>query len=414
VTAADIDLRRYLRPGDTVLVGQGTAEPRSLVEALIDQRHELAPLRVFVGASFTGLFEPAHSDAIGFVSYGGVGRTATLTKAGVVDILPIHIGSLPSLITDRRLRVDAVLVQLSSSDRDGRHSLGLVSDYLPAAMAHARVRLAEINPHVPFTFGDTTVPAATLDAVVDDDRPLLHVSRRPASTDDETIGALVASIIPDGATIQFGVGGTPDAVLASLHGKHDLGVHSGLISDAVVDLIEAGVVTNRRKEIDAGRTVTGALFGTDRLYAWADRNDSLSMRSSSYTHDPRVLASFGSFHAINSALEVDLTGQVNGESAAGAYIGTVGGQGAFARAAITSESGRSIIALSSTTPDRTISRIVPHLSGCTTSVARSDADLIVTEHGIADLRGMSLRERSSRLVGIAHPDHRDALRAGVS
>jgi acetyl-CoA hydrolase len=411
--AAEIDLRRYLRPGDTVVVGQGTAEPRSLVEALIEQRHSLAPLRVLVGASFTGLFQPSHADALEFVSWGAVGRTAALARAGVLDILPVHIGSMPSLIAARRVRVDAVLLQLSTSDDRGSHSLGLVSDYLQAAIAASRVTIAEVNPHVPFTLGETIVPSAALSATVDDDRPPLHVDRRPPSPDDETIGALVASIIPDGATIQFGVGGTPDAVIAQLHGKHDLGVHSGLISDATVDLIEAGVVTNRRKEIDAGLTVTGALFGTDRLYSWADRNPSLSMRSLAYTHDPRVLAALGSLHAINSAVEVDLTGQINGESAAGTYVGTIGGQGAFARAAITSESGRSIVALPSTTHDHSISRIVPRFADGITSVPRSDADLVVTEHGIADLRGVSLRERAARLVGIAHPTHRAALIASV-
>jgi acetyl-CoA hydrolase len=369
---------------------------------------------VFVGASFTGLFEPAHADALEFVSWGAVGRTASLTKAGVIDILPIHIGSIPSLIASGRLRVDAVLVQLSSSDAEGRHSLGIVADYLQIAMARARVTIAEVNPHVPFTFGDTMVPAATLTAVVHDDRPALHVERRPPSEADDTIAGLVASVVPDGATIQFGVGGTPDAVLARLHDKHDLGVHSGLISDAVVDLVEGGVVTNLRKEIDTGRTVTGALFGTERLYEWADRNPSLSMQALSYTHEPRVLASFGSLYAINSAVEVDLTGQINGESAAGVYVGTVGGQGAFARAAITSAAGRSIVALPSTARDGSISRIVPRLTDGITSVARSDADLIVTEHGIADLRGASLRERAARLLDIADPAHRDALRAAMS
>jgi acyl-CoA hydrolase len=409
--SADIDLRRYIRPGDTVLVGQATSEPRSLVEALIEQRHALAPLRVFVGASFTGLFQPQHTDAFEFVGLGGVGRTSALTKAGVLAVLPVHIGSVPSLIRDGRLHVDVVLVQVSPSDEAGRHSLGLVADYQQAAIAGARCTIAEINDRVPFTYGDTIVSTAQLAAVVRDDRPLVCVERRAALPEDELIAELIADVVPDRATIQIGVGGTPDAVLARLSGKHDLGVHSGLISDAVVDLIETGVVTNRYKEIDTGTTVTGALFGTDRLYAWADRNQGLSMQSLSYTHDARVLGSLGSFYAINSAIEVDLTGQINGESAAGQYVGTVGGQGAFARAAMTSTSGRSIVALPSTARDGTRSRIVRRLSEGIASSSRADADLIVTEHGIADLRGATLAERTARLLAIADPRHRDELRA---
>ena len=408
--AEHIDLRRFLRPGDTVLIGQGTAEPRSLVEALIAQRYELAPLRVFVGASFTGLFEPAHADALDFAGFGGVGRTSTLPRAGVMSILPVHIGSLPSLILDGRLRVDAVFAQVSEPNGDGQHSLGLVADYLQAAMARARVTLAEVNSRVPFTFGDTLVPAANLAATVRDDRPLITAERRAALPEDDVIGRLVASIIPDGATLQFGIGGTPDAVLSHLHGRRDLGVHSGLISDALLDLIESGAVTNARKEIDAGTTVTGALFGTDRLYRWADRNPKLAMRSLSYTHSPRVLAALGSLYAINSAVEVDLTGQINGELAAGQYVGTVGGQGAFARAAISSEAGRSIVALPSTARGGASSRIVRRLTDGVTSTPRADADLIVTEHGIADLRGANLHERAERLIAIADPRHQPELR----
>ncbi|MEO5902223.1 MAG: acetyl-CoA hydrolase/transferase C-terminal domain-containing protein [Ilumatobacteraceae bacterium] len=410
--SADIDLGRYLRSGDTVVIGQGTAEPRSLVEALIEQRHAVAPLRLFVGGSFTGLLQLEHTDAFEYAGFGGVGRTATLTKAGVVDILPVHFGSLPRLMVEGRVRVDAVLVQVSTANAAGEHSLGLVVDYLPAAMSVARTVLAEVNPHVPFTFGDTIVAADRFAAVVHDGRPLIHVERRAPLPEDEVIGDLVAAWIPDGATIQFGIGGTPDAVLARLHDRNDLGVHSGLISDAVVGLIDAGVVTNRRKEIDAGVTVAGALFGSERLYAWAAENPALAVRALSYTHDAGVLASFGALFAINSAIEVDLTGQINGEIAAGQYLGLVGGQGAFARAAINSRSGRSIVALPSTARHGATSRIVTRLSGGITSVSRADADLVVTEHGVADLRGATLRERTQRLLAIADPRHRDALRAG--
>ena len=205
------------------------------------------------------------------------------------------------------------------------------------------------------------MPAGRLALVVHDDRPLLPVERQPPSREDEAIATHVAALVPDGATIQFGVGRTPDAVLRKLVDKRDLGVHSGLISDAFVDLIELGVVTNRQKPIDRSVTVTGALFGTDRLYRWADRNPDLAMRGVSYTHDPRVLAAFDHFYAINSALEVDLTGQINAETVAGRHLGTIGGQGAFARAALTSTGGRSIIALAAAAHGGETTRIVANL-----------------------------------------------------
>ena len=413
MTAADLDLGRHIRPGDTVLIGQSTGEPRALVEALVAQRHALAPLTVFVGSSYTGLLQPEHADAIRFVGFGSVGRTGALVRAGVVDMHPIHFGAIPGLLTSRRIPVDVVLAQLSPAGADGVHSLGLVADYVAPAISIARTVLAEVNPLVPFTFGDTAVPAARLDAVVEDDRPLIEVERRAPLPEDERIGELIAELLPNGATIQFGIGGTPDAVLGGLRGHRELGVHSGILSDAFVELVEAGVVTNARKEIDTGVSVTGALLGTERLYGWARDNRALSMRTSAYTHDGSVLSRLASLHAINSAVEVDLTGQINGESAAGRYVGLVGGQPAFARAALMSPAGRSIVAMPATAQGGAVSRIVARLADGVVSTARADADLVVTEHGVADLRGATLRQRADRLIAIADPRHREALEAAA-
>ncbi len=276
--------------------------------------------------------------------------------------------------------------QVGPADVDGIHSLGLLCDYLPAAIEVARCVIAEVNPRVPRTSGDTAVPASRLAATVPDDRPLIAVDRRAPLPEDEAIAAHVAGVIPDGATIQIGVGGTPEAVLARLTDRRDLGIHSGLMSDALVDLIEAGAVTNARKEIDPGVSVAGSLLGSDRLYAWADGNPSLVMRSLDHTHALGNLLALRSLHAINSAIEVDLTGQIGAEVAAGRYVGAIGGQGGFARAAAMAPAGRSIVALPSTARNGTISRIVARLGGPVTT-PRADADLVVTEHGVADLRG---------------------------
>ena len=291
-----------------------------------------------------------------------MGSTAALTRAGVVDVLPIHLGTVAQLIETGRLPVDVALVQLSAADGDGRHSLGLTADYIREAVTAARVTLAEVNPRVPWTFGET-VDASELAAVVEDDRPLIELDQREITDDDRAIAAHVAAMIPDGATLQVGVGGTPDAVLAALRDHRDIGVHSGLASDAMVDLVEAGVITNARKEIDPGITTAGVLFGTERVFRWADGNRALQLRSVSYTHGIGVLSRFGSFFGVNSAIEIDLTGQINAEMVGGRHIGLVGGQGAYARAGISSAGGRSIIALPSTARGGEISRIVAQAGG---------------------------------------------------
>jgi acetyl-CoA hydrolase len=219
----------------------------------------------------------------------------------------------------------------------------------------------------------------------------------------------VASLVPDRATVQLGVGTLPVAVARALGGHRDLGVHSGVVSDVLVDLVEQGVVTNAYKGRDAGRTVTGGLFGTQRLRDFAQQSGSIDMRSVEYTHHIGVTASLAQFHSINSAIEVDLSGQANAEVAADRYLGAVGGQVDFVRGGSASVGGRSIIALPSTTPDGRHSRIVATLQGHPVTTARSDVDVIVTEYGVAHLRGCSLRERARRLLAIAHPDHREAL-----
>lgn len=406
-----IDLRNYVRPGDTIIVGQGPAEPRSLVEALIEQRHSLGGrVRVYIGATYTGLFKPEHADVLDFVSIGVVGRASVLADAGVLTIIPAHFGTLPMLMRERRLRPDVVFAQVSPPTADGVHSLGLTTDYLIHAVEDAGVVLAEVNPNVPFTLGDTMVPASRIAASTVDERPPVDVDRRTPSAQEDAIGRLVASVVPDGATIQFGIGTLPDAILSHLGDKNDLGVHSGLISDAVMELTERGVVTNARKEIDRGVTVTGSLYGSAALHRWAERNPNVSSRSVLYTHNATVLGQLGSLHSINSAVEIDLTGQISAEVVGGRHVGLVGGQGSFARAAVFAQGGRSILALPSESKNG-VSRIVARFSDGIVSSGRSDADLIVTEHGIADLRGASLAERVERLIAIAAPHHRPLLRS---
>ncbi len=226
---------------------------------------------------------------------------------------------------------------------------------------------------------------------------------------EDRIARHVANYIEDGTTIQIGVGGIPDAVLAIIGDRRDLGFHSGLINDRVADLMEAGVVTNARKPIDTGITAAALLVGTDRLYRYAHRNRAIHLYTYMHTHRAEILSQLGKFVAINSAIEVDLTGQVNAEVASGEYIGGTGGQGDFVRGAQMASAGRSIIALPATARDDTISRIVPHLTDGIVTTPRSDADLIVTEFGAADLRGQTLAERARRMAAISHPRFRTSL-----
>jgi acetyl-CoA hydrolase len=403
-----IDLRGLIRPGDTVLVAHGSSEPRALVEALIEQRHALGGITVMLGISYTGLFRPEHADAIRFVGLGGAGEAAQLTRAGVLDQLPVHLGAIPMLMATRRLKVDVALVSVAPP-RDGRFSLGLAADYARAAIDVARVTVAEINPHMPFTRGDTQLPVDRVAATVDDERPLITVERRDPTPVDAAIAAHVASLIPDGATLQVGIGATPDAVLGLLRSRRALGIHSGLVTDALLDLVESGAVTNEDKEIDRGITLTGSLIGTDRLYRWADGAADLRVMGVGYTHDASVLASLRSLHCINSAIEVDLTGQVNAEMIGGAVIGLVGGHGAFTRAGSSGPGCRSIVAVQSTARNGAVSRIVERLPDGVVTSPRADADVVVTEHGIADLRGLTVSERRRAMISIADPRHREPL-----
>lgn len=406
--AADIELSRWVRSGDTIAWGQAGAEPRSLVAALIAQRHRLGRLQLLLGIGQHGLLQPAHADAFDFLSYCGSGSNRLLAEAGLLDILPGHYGHWPALMRSGRLRVDVLMLQVSPPDAQGRYSYGLAHDYLPAARAAARVVIGEVNAQVPWTCGQSHLRAEDFDALVDASYPPtaagLHHRATPAS--EQAIAAHVAALIDDGATLQVGLGSVPEAILAALRTHRDLGLHSGAACDSVVDLAECGALTNARKSIDRGIGVAGLLLGGPRLLSHAAGNPQLQLRSLDYTHDPGVLASLERLVALNSAVEVDLGGQVNAEVAAGRYVGAVGGAPAFLQAAQASRGGLPIVALPATVNGR--SRIVAGLSG-PVSTARCEAGLIVTEHGVADLRGQALSSRLRRMLAIAAPEHRDNL-----
>ncbi len=405
---ASLDLAQYLRAGDRIVWGQACGEPTALVEALIAQAEGIGRLSAFAATSFSGLLNAEAGERIAFSSMGAIGALRALSAANRLQVVPCHVSQVGPMIADGLIGCDVALVQVSPPDSDGDHSFGLISDFVQAAIAKARVVVAEVNDRVPFTFGDAVLPAARIDCAVYVSRPPGEVRAAPTGETDEAIARHVAAYVEDGAVLQVGVGAVPDAVLRLLSDRRDLGVHSGMIGDGLVDLVEAGVVTNATKLFDAGVSITGALIGTRRLYDFADRNPLIGMRNSGYTHGVDVLSRLPKLVTINSALEVDLTGQVNAEQSGDQYFGGTGGQVDFVRAGTRSPGGRSIIALPATARGGRLSRITPSLSGPVTT-ARSEVDVIVTEFGAAELKGQTLAERARRLLAIAHPDFREGL-----
>ena len=402
IDSDEVDFADFVRPGDVIVWGQACAEPVTLVERLLDQRASLGGVTCFIGIPAANSVRPEHADHIRFVSYCGTGSNRALADAGVLDIYPGNYSTLPTLLTVGPLAADVVLVQCSPAVA-GRRSLGLADDYFSAAIDSARIVIAEVNDQVPFTHGGRYLTEADVDVVVRTSRRPAEVPAARSSAQIQQIAKNVASLVADGSTLQFGIGAIPDAVLNELSECNDLGIHSGLLTDSAVDLMERGVVTNARKPNDGGVSITGLLHGTRRLFDFADHNPAIELRSTTYTHDAAVLAATPALVAINSAIEVDLTGQCNAEVAGGRYVGAVGGAADFLRGAARSAGGVPIVALPSTAGDHT--RIVPHLSG-PVSTSRADAGVFVTEHGIADLRGLPLSERRKAMIAIAHPDHR--------
>lgn len=402
-----IDLKQYLKPGDHIVMGQACGEPTTLVEALIEQSAGIDNLSAFIATSFSGLLTPEASQHFSVSSMGAIGALRLLTKANKLNVIPCHVGQVGPMISDGILPCDVVFIQVSPPNHQGFHSFGLISDYVKAAARKARVVIAEVNDQIPFSFGEH-IHRSDIDCAIQVSRAPVEVAAAKIGATDEAIARHCAQYIEDGSVIQTGIGAMPDAILRLLHDRKDLGVHSGMLGDGLVDLMEAGVITNARKAIDTGVCINGALIGTKRLYDFAHRNPHIRMTSTAYTHNASILAQLDKLVTVNSALEVDLTGQVNAEQSGAAYMGGTGGQVDFVRAGVRSKGGHSIIALPATAKGGTLSRIAVTLSGPVTT-ARSDVDVIVTEFGAAELRGQTLAERSRRLIAIAHPDFQEAL-----
>jgi len=378
------DLTGIIRAGDGIILGQACAEPQTLSQALVAQRAAFSGARLFLGVNYAGIVRLEHADHLRLSAYCGAGHNRALADAGVLDIHPHPYSRLAALIREKKIPCDVALVQVSPPNARGEYSMGLAVDYLPPALETARAVIAEVNDRVPWTHTEKFFRKEDFALIVKSSREPATPPAARAGDIESAIARHAAAFIPDGATLEFGLGVLPDAVCAALSGRKGLKIHSGTIGDGIIDLMKSGVI---------GEAVCGQLIGSRRLFDFARDNPAIRMRSTEYTHDPRVLASLQRFVAINSAVEVDLTGQVNAEVAKGSYLGAVGGALDFIRAAGFSPGGVSLLLLPA-------ARIVKTLSG-PVATPRSEAGVIVTERGAADLRGCTLNERMRRMQAIS-------------
>lgn len=342
------------------------------------------------------------------------GNVREATQNGRADYIPCSLSETSRMVADGAVGCDVVLLMVSEPDEEGYVSLGTSVDYMPEAIARARCVIAQVNRHVPYTYGDSRIHVSKITAFVRHDTPLIPAAPIPLSDNDIAIGRHCAALIPDGATLQIGIGNIPTAVLAQLGDHKDLGIHSEMFSDSVIPLIEKGVINGSRKKSDPGRHVAMFLKGSQGLYNYVDHNASVLMKDVGYTNNPAVIASNPKVVALNSAIQIDLTGQVCADSMGTRIFSGSGGQLDFMIGATYSEGGLPIIAMPSITP-KGISKIVPTLTaGAGVVTPRTLTRWVVTEQGAVNLYGLSLRQRAEALIGIAHPSVRDELRKSLA
>lgn len=400
-----------VKSGDRVVTGHACGEPQVLVEALVARAPELSNVEI------------VHMVAMGPAKYAQPGMEASFrhnalfvggsTRKAVeekrADYTPCFFSEIPRLFREKLLPVDAALIQVTPPDEEGFCSFGVSADYTMAAAECAKTVIAQINAKLPRT-GGASIHLDAINLIVESDQPLIELKPPVIGEIEKRIGENVAALIPDGATLQLGIGAIPDAVLLFLKDKKDLGIHSEMFSDGVVVLAEAGVVTNKKKTINTGKFTAAFLMGTRKLYDFIDNNPDVELHPVDYINDPYVIGQHENMMSINSALQVDLMGQVNAEMIGSRQFSGIGGQVDFVRGVSRSKDGKSIIALPATASGGKISRIACELDrGAAVSTSRNDVHHIVTEYGVANLRGKSLRERAIALIAIAHPDFRAAL-----
>jgi acyl-CoA hydrolase/RimJ/RimL family protein N-acetyltransferase len=408
---------KQIRPGQRVFIGTGVGEPLTLVSALSKRAFELPDTEIVHLLTF-GDAPYAHRELAQYFrvnSFFIAENVRDIIQEGLGDYTPIHLSDIPRLFDSGQLPLDVALIQVTPPDAQGMCSLGVSVDIVKSATANASLVIAQVNPRMPRTLGDSFIHAYDIDVLVPADEPLLEIKSPEVTDTTRQIAENISALIDDGATLEIGIGQIPQALVAFLKDKKDLGIHTEMISDDVIELIESGVVTGARKTVDHGKIVTSFCLGTQKLYDLIDNNPMFAFHPTEYVNSPFVINQQHKMVAINTALEIDLTGQVCADSLGTKFFSGVGGQVDFNRGAAKAPGGKAIIALPSTATGGTVSRIVVHLSqGAGVVTTRAGVFYVVTEYGIAYLHGKSVQERALALISIAHPKFRaDLLREAI-
>ena len=403
-----------IKSGDQIWLHAAASTPSVLLDALVARAPELRDVKV-VHFHCEGPGPHLAPEMAGHFYHRAlfIGPNARrAVNEGRAEYIPSFLSDAATLLRRGIIPLDAVLINVSPPDRHGYCSMGTSVIALPTAIQTATTVIAQINPAVPRTLGDSFVHVDQIDLGVKVDVPPYTHALSQAGEVERRIGEYIADLVPDGATVQMGIGAIPSAVADALRDKRDLGIHTEMMTDVVLDMVERGVVTGRAKEINCGRVVATFMLGSQRLYDWAHDNPMVEMRPAEYTNDTAIIRRFKKMVAINSAIEIDLTGQVCADSIGSRMYSGVGGQMDFIRGAALADDGRAIICMASTAGGGTVSRIVPYLAkGAGVVTTRAHVETIVTEWGVAEMHGRSIHERARQLIAISDPRFRDELEA---
>ncbi len=401
-----------IKSGDRVVIGHACSEPIRLVEAMVQNKDNYRNIEI-VHMVAMGKSEYTKPEMKGHFKHNALfvgGSTRKAVNENRADYIPSFFYEIPRLFRDGNIPVDVALIQVSTPDKHGYCSFGLSNDYTKPAAEEATIVIAEINDKMPRTLGDNFIHISDIDYIVESSTELIELNQPKIGEVEKAIGENCASLVEDGSTLQLGIGAIPDAALLFLKDKKDLGIHSEMFSDGVVELVEAGVITNKMKTIHKGKMIVTFMMGTKRLYDFIDNNPAVELYPVDYVNNPAIIAQNHKMLSINSCLQVDLMGQVSSESIGLKQFSGTGGQVDYVRGASMAKDGKSIIAIPSTASKGKLSRIVPFLDqGSAVTTSRNDVNYIITEYGIANLRGKTLKERAKALIEIAHPKFRDKL-----